>query len=209
MEYIKIENGMLANNTYLVYKEKEAILIDPSLDFELIDKVVSKNNFKITAILITHGHYDHIGSVEKFAEKYNVFAYGHKYTMESLSNPEYNLSKLSPNFAGELICKCDTKVLEEGKQVIEGFDVEVIFTPGHSRGCTSYIIGDNIFTGDFIFKGTVGRMDLLTSSPQAMNESIRKFLKLRSDLVVLPGHGPDSTVDFECKTNIFVREIGG
>ncbi len=209
MDYIKIENGILGNNTYLVYKNKDAVLIDPSFDYKVIDNVIEKNGFNLKAIFITHGHYDHIVSIQYFVDKYNVVVNGSKYSLESLQNPQYNLSELSPNIIDKLVCDVPVNLLVEGKQEIEGFNVEVIFTPGHSKGCTSFIFGKLLFTGDFIFKGTIGRLDLLSSSTQAMNESIRKFIKLNNDLIVLTGHGPLSTVEEECKTNIFVKEIGG
>ncbi len=208
MNYIKIVNGHVSNNTYLVYKDKEVLIVDPSFDYELIDKNIRNNNFEVKAILLTHGHYDHIASVGYFCKKYGVKVYARKYAIESLKDPNLNLSALSANANGHISFDVMSEELREGKNSIASFDVNVIYTPGHTKGCASFMFNEFIITGDFVFKGTVGRMDLPSASVNAMNESLKKFVKLADGLTVLPGHGQATTVQFEKEHNMFVKEIG-
>ncbi len=129
----------------------------------------------VIGILITHSHHDHVGSLEKLV---NMFHY-----------PVF--------FYGNL---------KEGKLNIGSFSLEIIFTPGHKEDCVCYYFRDDkiMFTGDFLFKGSIGRCDLDGGSELEMFQSIGKIKKYDDDIVIYPGHGDKSILGFEKKYNPYL-----
>ena len=129
----------------------------------------------VIGILITHNHFDHVGALSEMIKKYNVGAY------------DYN-------------------TLKEGKNSIDIFDFEVIYTPGHTNDSVSYYFyKENImFTGDFIFKKSIGRWDL-GGNEIDMKESINKVKKYKNDIKIYPGHGESTLLLFEKENNIYFK----
>ncbi len=208
MKYIKVVNGVIANNTYLLYNSKlECIIIDPSLDFELIDKKIEEHELKVIGILITHAHYDHIYSVDYFASKYDVCVYIDENAFKYLKDPTLNLSAVSNNSPGKVVIKAMPKAALP-KFKIGDFEIQTIKTYGHTKTCVTYLIDQFAFTGDFIFKGTIGRVDFFDSSMDLMIDSIKRFSKLEKDYFILPGHGMETTLHTEFKENKFFIKYG-
>ena len=179
----KIETGFLKENCYILIKNNNALIIDPGDDYELIINEI--NNYNIVGILITHAHFDHIGALSELVEKYNVPIY-------------YNNENSEINYDSVI-------TIEEKKYSISDFKFEVIYTKGHRNDlCTFYFYDDNVmFTGDFIFRGTVGRTDLEYSDPNEMKKSIEKIKKYGDDIVIYPGHGEDTTIGYEKENNVY------
>ncbi len=201
MKYIKVVNGKHPNNTYLLYDNwNNCLIIDPSLESNVIDSVIIKNCFNVQGVLITHAHYDHIYSVDFFTNKYHCNVYCSKQAVEYLSNSSLNLSKTSKNSIGE-VCLTSIPAVVENTLSIGNFKFKVLDTSGHSKTCITYLIDDLAFTGDFVFKGKIGRCDLFDSSLEKMYKSIHKFMDIKKDFKILPGHGEETTLELEKQFN--------
>lgn len=208
MEYIKVVNGIHPNNTYLIYNEKnECLIVDPSIGYEAINKVIVSYNFTVVGILVTHGHYDHLFSVDFFVEKYNVDVYCSKNCISYFNDSNKNLSITSQNSPREVILETKPKLALD-KFKIRDFNIETIKTYGHTKTCVTYIIDDLCLTGDFLFKGTVGRTDFADSSIGSMTESLKKISKFSLTLTVLPGHGEVTTLGNELDNNPYFNGLG-
>ncbi len=209
MNYIKVVNGVHPNNTYLLYENNKCLIIDPSLQADIIDKVIEDNNLNVVGILLTHAHYDHLYTVDYFSHKYNCNLYCSEVAASYLCDSSLNLSKTSVNSPGAIEIKTKPIIVED-KLVIDDFNLTVMHNPGHSMSCVTYIINDFAFTGDFVFKNKIGRCDLFDSSLEKMYESLYTFMNLEKNFVILPGHGEESTLDEEKLSNphfIKVRKL--
>jgi hydroxyacylglutathione hydrolase len=179
MEILAKPFGEFQTNCYIVDKK---IIIDPGIGaFEWI-----KENVKDpVAIINTHGHFDHMWDDKKVKEYFNIPIYIHKDDAFFLENDPFgfNPPKVKPDF-----------LLEEAKYKIGDFDVLIRHFPGHTPGSITIEIGDNMFSGDFVFDGSIGRVDFPYSDPQKMKESIQKFLKIPYNKTVHPGHGFSTTI---------------
>lgn len=208
MKYVKVINGFIANNTYLIYNEKrDCIIIDPSLDYDLIDKKIASNNLNVVGILLTHAHYDHIFSTDYFVEKYDVKVYCDENAVRYLPDPTLNLSAISANAPSKVVVKAKAEIALE-EFMIADINIKTMKTYGHTKACVTYFIDEYAFTGDFIFKGTIGRTDFFDSSLDMMIDNINKFSKLEKNYFILPGHGEESTLEEERKNNKFFIKYG-
>jgi glyoxylase-like metal-dependent hydrolase (beta-lactamase superfamily II) len=182
--------GSYATNCYIVTIDNKDIIIDPGVDATSWVKQNVKNPI---AILNTHGHFDHVWSNAKVKELYNIPIYTPKDDAFMLSNDPF--SQGTP--------KSEADVLVNGDELfdIDGIKVKFILLPGHTPGCSVIVINDIMFSGDFLFKGSIGRVDFPYSNPEDMKKSINKFLKLDKDMVVYSGHG-DKTSVFSEKDNL-------
>lgn len=201
---MKIERmiiGAFAVNTYLIYHEvsKEAFVIDPgACTVELLERLEDK---KLLGILLTHGHVDHIGGVEKLLENHHTTLYAGVYERALLSDPMLNLSGLM----GEATSlKADVE-LSDGDNIPFGTStVKVISLPGHTSGGLGYLMGDVLFCGDTLFQGSIGRTDFPTGNYETLIQSVEnKIFKLPDQTLILPGHGEKTTVAIEKMTNPF------
>lgn len=149
--------GYLQANCYILIQDNKAILIDPGEEAEKIESELQ--GLELVGILLTHSHFDHIGALTYFEEKYHLIH----------------------------------------NEKIKDFHYETIKTPGHSSdSLTFYFPKEKImFTGDFLFQGTIGRMDLPTGSASEMKKSLEKIKKYNDDIILYPGHGPSTTLGKE------------
>src|SRR5574344_1916359 len=209
MEIASLITGPVDVNTYIVYgKNKgECIVIDPS-DTELVNKKLNQLDVKPTAVLLTHVHFDHIVSVADIQRQYNARVYRHEIDEPGLRDPKVNLCDMAHIAIPP--CHADVK-LKGGETVHEsGFDIKVISTPGHTKGSLSYAIEDNgrkaLFTGDCLFRLSIGRSDFPGGDHKELLDSIGKALfTLDGDYEVYPGHMGASTLQFEREHNPFMR----
>ncbi|WP_176555819.1 MBL fold metallo-hydrolase [Virgibacillus ndiopensis] len=198
--------GPIGTNCYIVYDEKNAVVIDPGGDAEIIMSFLEHEHIKPQAILLTHAHFDHIGAVDTLRNHFNINVYLHENEMDWLSDSELNGSKL---FMGQpFVTKKAEHVLKPGKLCISTFIFEVVHTPGHSPGSVSFILHDesSIIGGDVLFLHGIGRTDLPGGDMRQLAASIRnEFYRLDDNYVVYPGHGAETTIGEEKRNNPFVK----
>ena len=190
-----IKTGMLQENTYVISKGNVCLVVDPGSDLNKINEYLNSKNLKTKAIFLTHGHYDHIGAAKELAllENCKIFASIHDKELyeDASKNGSLRYSKK------EIIVDNITYFEEEVILDLDDFVIEVIFSPGHTPGGVSYIIGDAVFTGDTLFKGTYGRVDLYGGNKKDMKKSLEYLFTLDSSLKVFPGHGDVTTIGEE------------
>lgn len=207
MKIEKIDRNRYAVNTYIVYNEniKEAVIIDPAVNFNQTEQFISENDLKPIAILLTHGHIDHIADALLVKEKYNIPIYVHTQDSEMVMRAELNMAN---HFGYPGFCLEADHLFRNGDVISLGtLSFEVIHTPGHTKGGVCFLIEDHMFTGDTLFRGSMGRTDLYGGNDDHMRESLRKLMTYSGDIIIHPGHGGDSTMGIEKQTNPFVRDL--
>jgi len=199
--------GELAVNCWFLANEdtKEVLVIDPGDEEEQIRSYIEKNGWTMRAILLTHGHYDHIGAVEELRRIFNIPVYAMQEEEELLLDAKKNLSVYTLR---RVMTLSVDKFLKDGEELdLAGLHVKVIFTPGHTPGGCSYYCEEakSVFSGDTLFCGSVGRTDFPGGSMAAICHSVKdKLLVLPAQTRVLPGHGEASTIEFERRMNPYV-----
>jgi len=192
--------GPMQANCYIIADigTKDACLIDPGGDHEKIEKILRRDEFKLNFIINSHGHGDHIAANGRF----HVPIYIHYLEKEFLTNPEKNLSKF---FFFGITSPTASKLLDDGDTVRLGnLTLEIIHTPGHTPGSISIKLENVIFTGDALFRGSIGRTDFAYGDEKLLMDSIKnKLLTLPDDTTIYPGHGEESTIGEEKKDNPF------
>ena len=197
--------GPLGTNVYIVFntETKEAVIIDPAAKPNEIMVELENNKLTPKAILLTHGHFDHILAVNELVEKYHIPVYASAEDKWLLDNPNF----YGHDFSQHAV-KNYEKITFDEKELI-GFKWKVIRTPGHSKGSVCYYIEDEkvMFSGDTLFEGTYGRTDFDTGSMEDMLESInKKLFILPDDIDVFPGHGGETILGREKIYNA-IKEI--
>jgi len=180
--------GAYQTNCYILSDAKSDIIIDPGVG---ATKWVKENVTNPLAILNTHGHFDHIWSDCELKKDLNIPVYIPKDDAFMLEKDIFNQSQPV----------CDANVLVERDEVfdINGIIVKYIFFPGHTPGCSVIEIDKYWFSGDFIFEGSIGRVDFPYSNPNDMKNSLEKFLKITYDRKIYTGHGNVTTIKNEQK----------
>jgi len=210
--------GSLAANCYLVAPApgEECVIIDPGQGAERgIDELLSRHRLKPIAVLLTHGHIDHVWSVAPVCGAKGISAYIHPDDRELLSDPARGMSLMTKQqFLGGMTFgePDDVKELSDGETVtLAGLDFTIGHTPGHTPGSVTFRSGqddlDALFSGDLLFAGSIGRSDLPGGDHQAILSSLARTLTLPDETIVLPGHGPQTTIGDERQTNPFLTGL--
>lgn len=203
----KLVVGELETNCYLIAckRTKKAAVIDPGgEDTALILDILKENSFNLEYIINTHGHIDHIAGNNLLKAKTEALLLIHRLDADMLVDANKNFS----SFMGkEIYSPSADKLLEEGDEISLGtLNLIVIHTPGHTPGGISLVSDNIVFTGDTLFAGGIGRTDLSGGSYQDLIKSIKeKLLILGDDKIIYPGHGPDSTIGEERRTNPYIK----
>lgn len=205
MKVLTLKTGYMAANAYIVYTENkpEAVIIDPGDDIELIMDLIKEHELKLEKILLTHGHFDHIGAVKDLKERTGAQVAIHKQEADFLTDPNKNLSYIINR---QIVQDPADIFLEDGDMIrVADMEFKVLHTPGHTEGGVCYKLGKVLFTGDTLFEGSVGRTDLSGGSYEQLMSSIReKLLVLDDDHLVYPGHGRQTTIGRERRENPFL-----
>lgn len=209
MELSKLVLGVVSTNCYIIknMNTKEAIIIDPGDEAATIKDYVESEGMDIKAILLTHGHFDHIMAVNELVNSYRVSVYASESEKRLLEDPNVNCSA---DIRKPYIVYCENLVKEEEILSIAGFKIKVIGTPGHTAGCVCYYFMEQqiMFSGDTIFLESVGRTDLPTGNERVLLQSIKeKLIPLDDKIEVFPGHGPDTTIGYEKRHNMYFQRI--
>ena len=206
MNYKRFPLGALWTNGYLFWDEEthEAFFIDPGGKTKDVTDFISANNLKLTMVLLTHGHIDHIAGIHEFVPLVGNNIYIGKNDAFALKHPSKKLQAL-------LGVKCDGiedfKTVEEGSVIdFPGYKIKVIETPGHTEGSVCFLISDKdghsiLISGDTLFAQSVGRTDLEGGDEIKLENSLRKLAEFNDGLHVLPGHGPDTSIGEERELN--------
>ncbi|ALS78863.1 MBL fold metallo-hydrolase [Planococcus kocurii] len=207
----QLELGPIQTNCYIISNDqRECLIFDPGEESAKIEAVVKKKNFKPIAILLTHAHFDHIGAVDDIRDRYSIPVYLHDLEKEWLSRPNLNGSGKYPAVPDYRIKDADILLTNEKKLQISSFEIDVFHTPGHSPGSVSFSFGDEGFAivGDTIFHGSIGRTDLIDGSEKKLLKSIQdSLLTLPKQMILYPGHGPETTPEQEMNSNPFLTGL--
>ena len=193
----KMPLGAYQTNTYIVRDREDSklcVVIDPGYEANTILDYLDEEGLTAKAILLTHGHFDHVGAVKELAAETGCDVYIH--AAESQLPPMMT--------AGALYY---THTYGEGDRIspIEGMEIAVLHTPGHTPGSVCLLYGQHLFSGDTLFQGSCGRVDFPGGSPREMMESLNRLASLQLNYRVHPGHGDSTTLDTEKRTNPYMR----
>ncbi len=208
MKIKTVNNYYTDENTYIVYDEntKNGFVIDPGYKCDGILKSAEDDGIKIKYIFITHCHYDHISDLEPLREKTGALLVSGDKASINITDPDINLSLSGLGYV--LSAKKSDIVLGDGEEFkIDGINVKCIYTPGHTNCGVCYLVDNKkLFTGDTLFLRSIGRSDLPTGNQDTLVNSIKtKIYALDDEIEVFPGHGESSSVGYEKKFNLYVR----
>ena len=184
-------------------------MIDPSASPDSIDSKIKElqleeNKFKYA--LLTHGHFDHIYSVDYVREKYGCQICIHKNDAEFLTDSYKNANAIF--FGEELIFGPADVTLDDGDKLELGeLEINVIHTPGHTEGCVCYLAENSMFCGDTIFDMSIGRTDLPGGSQRVLFDSLRRIKEMDGDIRLYPGHGGTTTIKKQIQSNPYLKGL--
>lgn len=207
MNIITIPNGTLQANCYIVETEHAAVVIDPGYMERQLSAYVAENPNKIKFIMLTHRHFDHLAAANALKK-----LTGAKIVINELDEGGLYSDLLSlGSMAGGFYNKADPDAhadiyVDEGDTVTAADMVfKVLYTPGHSEGGICFLIDNILFSGDTLFKGSIGRTDFPSSNMAEMRESLDRLCTLPDETIVYPGHGEATTIGYEKSTNMFLK----
>ena len=194
MEIIPLALGDYMTNCYILRQEnsKECCIIDPGYEAGRILSLLEEKQLAPEAILLTHGHFDHVGAVKDLAAETDCEVY--------ISAADLSLPPMITN--GPLYYT--NTYPESGSLTIAGLSFRVIPTPGHTPGSVCLMVEDAIFSGDTLFAGSCGRTDLPGGSWSSISASLKKLAALPGDYRVFPGHGAATTLEYERRCNPYL-----
>lgn len=196
--------GTMQTNCYLLTntETKETLIVDPGDSGDRIAAYCLQEKLRPVAILLSHGHFDHISGVKAIQDAFRLPVYAAEAEEALLSEPGWNLSAKYQGYSVSLVPEV---LLADGEKFeLAGFAIKAIHTPGHTAGGMSYYLADEniLFSGDTLFRHTYGRTDLPTSSFEKLKHSLReKLFALPEDTQVYPGHGNATTIKEERRKN--------
>lgn len=219
---IRIENvvlGICATNCYAVFDGgvktpggyaddgvvKDAVIIDPAAETSRIEAMLARYNLRPVAILLTHGHFDHMLAADELRKRYNIKVYAGENERGVMTDENKNLSM--PFTGTGMKLEADVYFKPGEELAFAGFKIRTISVPGHTIGSVCYYFEERktLFSGDTLFAGSVGRSDFPTGSASQLNNAIKaELLSLPDDVQVYPGHGESTTIGYERVNNPFV-----
>lgn len=198
MKVIKIVSNFLDSNVFVCHDKKNTFIIDCGAD---VEKVLEAIKGKVSAIFLTHGHYDHAKNAVEYAKVFNCKIYANKNIQELLSDPAKNYGEnfVVQDFSNFIFLN------DDGSITINGEKIKYYYCPGHSKCCTCFLINNLLFTGDVLFSQGIGRTDLYSGSKLQMLESLKKLQTVPFEHTY-SGHGDDSTKENQDKNiKVFIK----
>lgn len=198
--------GPIETNCYILSdpESHEAVIIDAGDEEQDILDYVQKNNLQVKYLLNTHGHFDHTQANDFLREHTGAPLAIHADDVDLLTDPDK-----VPGYAYAHACKAPDIILHNGDSICFGpYELRVIYTPGHTKGgCCFYEVNEKVcFTGDTLFRGTIGRTDLYGGSYPALLKSVRERMQVvADDVTIYPGHGAETDMAFERRTNMYLK----
>lgn len=202
MIFDTIPVGQIDTNCYLIGDEKAnaGAVVDPGGSPDRVLAMIEKSGLELKMVLLTHGHWDHVGAIPALLEKYPdipIYAHEKELCPADEPNPHYFFPHAGKN----------QRTYGEGDVLTLGeLKLKVMHTPGHSAGSVVILAGDTMLCGDTLFAGSCGRCDLPGGSGEQMLASLKRLAQLEGNYKVCPGHGPLSDLDEERRTNPYVRQ---
>ena len=198
-----ITGGMCETNSYIISDENGVcVIVDPEGRSDVYTRYIESNALKPEAILLTHAHFDHIGAMEPLRKEYSIKVYAGEREKAVLNDPRINLTSMigqGRSFEADVY-------LSDGEEfTIGSMTFKTVYTPGHTCGSVVYLIDRVMIAGDTLFMGSCGRTDFPTGDWGKMNESLQMLKNLDGDYRVLSGHGPETTLERERRTNMFMN----
>jgi len=192
--------GSYQTNCYFLFENKQVIIIDPgSAAAKIIAYLDQFPDIKVLAILLTHGHLDHVGAVDKLYEKYHCDVYCSEDEVEFITNEIYE-----KQMEYHVTLKCPVKVISSNQLEIGDFKFNVIASPGHTKGSVMYQIDKYLFSGDTLFYHSVGRTDLYGGNRNQLSQSLQVVYQLNQNTIVYPGHEQQTTIGEEIQNNPYL-----
>lgn len=195
MDIHKLTVGQVQTNVYVVRKGNDVIIVDPGAEFPRIQQFIKATD-NVLAIILTHGHFDHIGAVNDVVATYGCAVYAPLDEKSLIMNPKQSF------YDGEPI---ENIIYTDTDFIVGPFDIKLHKTPGHTFGSVTYEIDDVLFTGDTLLNMTVGRQDLPTGDVSQMHNSIQLYKTFKQDYKIKPGHGNDTTLYFQFERNPYFK----
>lgn len=204
MKIEKIVEPYFGENMYILIDEetKKCAVVDPGGASDKILNYIKANSLELEYIVLTHGHGDHIGAVNTIKSKTNAKVIAHNDEQELLNDNRKNLSYSMHCGPQEL--DADIYVHDKDKLELGNLKLSFIHTPGHTKGCMCIRVNDDMFTGDTLFAGSIGRTDLYGGDYKQIEKSLRKLAKYEDKVKIHPGHGPSSTLGIEKMSNPYM-----
>lgn len=192
---VKVIKNEFAENTYIIKEKKQAVIIDPGAHIDEIKTFIDEEELNVLFVLLTHGHFDHIFSINEVMDLYDCDVYIHESERDFLFDPNLNLSSMSYKKIS-VTNKSKVKTFKDGGIFkLQYSDIAVTHSPGHTRGSSCFSYKRILFVGDTLFKDGVGRTDLPTGNQTDLELSINKLLnKFNDNTLIYSGHGAHSTV---------------
>ncbi len=196
--------GTMETNCYIVVNDdtKECFIVDPATNGQKIVKYLNENELTLKAILLTHGHFDHIGAVDYLTDRCPCDVYTHEYTKDLLTDTGLNLSDMIFPF----VVKSEVQNAPESFELC-GFKIQWLLLEGHCQGSSMIYLPEEkvIFSGDVLFAGSIGRFDFPTSSNLKTKETLKTIKEYDFDAVIYPGHGESSSLSYEQQNNPYLN----
>ncbi|MDE5753544.1 MAG: MBL fold metallo-hydrolase [Oscillospiraceae bacterium] len=206
MEMITLVLGELGTNCYILdCGNNQVVAIDIGGTPQKVLNILKTENLNLKAILLTHGHYDHVAGVESVRQATGAEVYIHEKDAIMLESGKANLAY---QLSSEIYQPVQKYQVAQAGDILEigNLEIQVMHTPGHTSGSVCYIIGNQMFCGDTIFKGSIGRTDL-GGNVSDMKKSLQKIARLAQDYELYPGHFYSSTLAIEKKQNPYLRDF--
>jgi hydroxyacylglutathione hydrolase len=202
------ELGPIGTNCYVVRADRratEAVIVDPGADAAELRLRLARDGLRCVAILVTHTHYDHIGAVAELAEATEAPVYAPDGEADVLERPEDVYGPMGIHLRGR---RPDVRLQGDETLDVAGIHFESMLVPGHSPAHLAFAAEGAVFSGDVLFAGSVGRVDLPGGDWDTLLASIRSMAeRLPPETVVHPGHGPATTIGDELAHNPFLAEL--